>query len=334
MKDWSKKMAFFSVIIPVYKVEKYLSECVDSVINQTFRDLEVILVDDGSPDRCPEICDAYAATDPRISVIHKKNGGLSSARNSGIDRANGRYLLFLDSDDYWKDSNVLQTLYSEISKNPWAQVVVCAAKLVYPDGTETEDHFRFSSMKCEQGSTSELATLIKKDLIIGSACTKVIERKYLLENNLRFKENIRCEDIEWIFRMSCLLPRYLYFDYHFYMYRQLRTGSISNTVSYEHIKEYLSIICEYCDNMTKDSRVQNIFLNYVSYQYSIVCAYIRCLKDKALKKELTNIAKKYEFLFEYDLNPKQNKISKLYKCFGFNLTLFFLKVYLTRRRHK
>ena len=87
-------MAFFSIIIPVYKVENYLRECVDSVVNQTFRDIEIILVDDGSPDTCPDICDSCAEADSRISVIHKKNGGLSSARNAGIDKANGKYLLF------------------------------------------------------------------------------------------------------------------------------------------------------------------------------------------------------------------------------------------------
>ena len=100
-------------------------------------------------------------------------------------------------------------IFSEISKNPWVQVVVCASTLVYPDGKKVEDHFQFSSMKYEEGSISELITLIKKDLIIGSVCTKVLERKYLLENNLKFKENIKSEDIEWIFRLSCLLPKYL-----------------------------------------------------------------------------------------------------------------------------
>lgn len=327
-------MAFFSIIIPVYKVEKYLRECVESVANQTFRDIEIILVDDGSPDKCPDICDCYAAADARISVIHKKNGGLSSARNAGIDKANGKYLLFLDGDDYWKDSNVLQTLFSEISKNPWVQVVVCAATLVYPDGKEREDHFQFPSMKYEEGSTSELITLIKKDLIIGSVCTKVLERKYLLENNLKFKENIKSEDIEWIFRLSCLLPKYLYLNYHFYMYRQGRTGSITNTVTSEHIEQYLNIICEYCDGMEKDNEAQKVFLNYVSYQYSIVCAYICCLKSIKLKKKLTNIAKNYSFLFEYNLNPKQKRISKLYRCLGFNLTLCLLKIYLTCKRRK
>lgn len=99
-----------SVIVPVYKVEQYLRECVDSILTQTFHDFELILVDDGSPDRCPNICDEYAARDSRVKVIHQPNGGLSAARNAGIEVARGEYLTFIDSDDYVSPA-YLQKLY-------------------------------------------------------------------------------------------------------------------------------------------------------------------------------------------------------------------------------
>ena len=89
-----------SVIVPVYKVAAYLPRCVDSILAQTWRNLEIILVDDGSPDECGSICDVYAEKDPRIRVIHKENGGLSSARNAGLDTASGEYIGFVDSDDW------------------------------------------------------------------------------------------------------------------------------------------------------------------------------------------------------------------------------------------
>ena len=92
-------MPTVSVIIPVYKVERYLDACVESVIGQTYTDLEILLVDDGSPDRCPAMCDAWAEKDLRIRVIHRKNGGLSAARNTGIEAASGEFLIFADSDD-------------------------------------------------------------------------------------------------------------------------------------------------------------------------------------------------------------------------------------------
>ena len=103
-----------SVIVPIYKVEQYLSECVDSILQQSYENLEVILVDDGSPDSCPEICDRYAVTDNRIKVIHKPNGGLSDARNTGLKAATGEYILFIDSDDYWIDKNAIKKLIEKL----------------------------------------------------------------------------------------------------------------------------------------------------------------------------------------------------------------------------
>ena len=97
----------FSIIIPCYKVEQYLHQCVDSVLAQTFDDYEVILVDDGSPDGSPAICDEYSKKSNKVKVIHKLNGGLSDARNVGLKEASGDYIVFLDSDDWWCDNNAL-----------------------------------------------------------------------------------------------------------------------------------------------------------------------------------------------------------------------------------
>lgn len=113
-----------SVIVPVYKVEPYLQKCIDSILAQTFRDIEVILVDDGSPDNCPAICDAAAEKDERVRVIHQKNGGLSAARNAGLDIARGEWIGFVDSDDYIAPE-MYQTLYNTAIKND-AQLALCS----------------------------------------------------------------------------------------------------------------------------------------------------------------------------------------------------------------
>ena len=102
-----------SVIVPIYKVEKYLDQCIKSIVDQTYRNLEIILVDDGSPDQCPDICDGWAEKDHRIIVLHMENGGVSSARNAGIDKAKGRYIVFLDGDD-WVESLYIEYLYCAI----------------------------------------------------------------------------------------------------------------------------------------------------------------------------------------------------------------------------
>lgn len=114
-----------SVIIPVYKVENYLDECVQSVVNQTYKDLEIILVEDGSPDNCPKMCDDWAKWDSRIKVIHKQNGGLSDARNIGLNNAKGDYISFLDSDDYM-DCHCLEKLLETLHENPDCSIVSCS----------------------------------------------------------------------------------------------------------------------------------------------------------------------------------------------------------------
>lgn len=120
-----------SVIIPVYNVEEYLRKCLDSILDQTYKYLEVILVDDGSPDQCPYICDQYATKDERIKVIHKKNGGAASARNIGLEIASGEYICFVDSDDY-VDKYYIQSLIEQL-ENTKSDISVCSYVNVLSD---------------------------------------------------------------------------------------------------------------------------------------------------------------------------------------------------------
>ena len=133
-----------SVIVPVYKVEPYLRRCVDSILNQSFQDFELILVDDGSPDSCGAICDEYAARDSRIHVIHQENKGLSGARNTGIDHANGEYLAFVDSDDKWSPY-FLESLYKALKEHD-ADISQC--RWEYMHGDEIKEAYN-PNAKCE-----------------------------------------------------------------------------------------------------------------------------------------------------------------------------------------
>ena len=125
-----------SVILPIYNVEKYLEKCLKSVINQTYKNLEIILVDDGSKDNSPQICDEYAVKDKRIVVIHKSNGGLSDARNAGIEIAKGKYITLIDSDDY-VEKDYVQFLYQLIKENN-AEMSICSHTVLYTNGTRIE----------------------------------------------------------------------------------------------------------------------------------------------------------------------------------------------------
>ena len=116
-----------SVIVPIYNVEQYLHECIDSIISQTYNNLEIILVDDGSPDRCPQICDEYKQKDNRICVIHKNNGGQSDARNKGLEVATGKFISFIDGDDVIT-KDFVETLYEPLLLKNEISISVCAIK--------------------------------------------------------------------------------------------------------------------------------------------------------------------------------------------------------------
>lgn len=131
-------MPEFSIIVPIYKVEKYLEICIDSIIGQSFCNFELILVDDGSPDTCGEICDRYSSSDTRVKVVHKENGGLSSARNAGLDIATGKYVIFIDSDDFWDDASALEHIHINLTETD-ADVLVFTAKRYY----ESEDKYTY-----------------------------------------------------------------------------------------------------------------------------------------------------------------------------------------------
>ena len=129
-----QKQKLVSIIIPIYKVEQYLVDCIQSVCNQTYKNIEIILVNDGSPDNCGKICDDYAKKDKRISVIHKENGGLSDARNNGINIARGDYITFIDSDDY-VETTFIEELYNAIEKNN-SDISICNINVVDENGNK------------------------------------------------------------------------------------------------------------------------------------------------------------------------------------------------------
>lgn len=145
-KEKGEKMdALISVIVPIYNVEKYLKKCVDSIKNQTYKNIEIILVDDASPDNCGQMCDEYAGEDERIKVIHKENGGLSDARNVGLENARGEYIAFVDSDDYI-ESDMLEKLYTRIKEDK-TDIALCSFKYVNEKGEELPERRGQSPIK-------------------------------------------------------------------------------------------------------------------------------------------------------------------------------------------
>lgn len=238
-----------SVIIPVYNVEEYLVRCVDSILAQTYEKLEVILVDDGSKDASGSICDDFAAKDPRVKVIHQKNGGLSRARNAGIEAASGEYITFVDSDD-WIEADAYEHLLDLMEK--YQVKLVCGGNFDV-DG-ETGNKTLGLTPKKEEVLTAEefVGRMFLWDGFDSSACDKIYHRSLL--DTFRYPEGKVCEDVAVTYRIVLSTDRAALSDRPFYNYYH-RPGSITISTAAEitdktfhfsrHTEEIYSYIRQY-----------------------------------------------------------------------------------------
>ncbi len=254
-------MPKISIVVPIYNVEKYLVQCVNSIINQTLTDIEIILVDDGSPDNCPKICDDYAKKDSRIKVLHKKNGGLSSARNAGIKVATGEYIGFVDSDDYI-ELDMYEKMYS-IAKQYEVDFVM-------------SDYYRFND------DNKVIATLdidegiydkekIKKDifpsLIMGddinygsllSVCYCLYRRDLFIKNNLMFDEEVKYSEDNLFSSIIGYKASSFYYMKGSYLYNyRYNPNSISKTYKPDAWLVYLKM----------NNRLKKLFWNVRDYDF-------------------------------------------------------------------
>lgn len=222
-----KDKELISIVVPVYNVEKYLRKCTESIINQTYKNTEIILVDDGSTDGSGALCDQLATEDSRIRVIHKKNGGLSDARNAGIDVAQGKYIGFIDSDDYI-DSDMYEVMYEEAIETD-SDIVCCG----YVFETDTSKRHYYDQFEKEIVLSREEAmrAMIMRDNMDISFCFKLF--KLELFSSLRFKKGVISEDVELIYKIYDLVQKVVCVPRAFYHYIY-RDNSISHSLSKDH----------------------------------------------------------------------------------------------------
>lgn len=257
-----------SIIVPIYKVEEYIEKCIESLINQTYKNIEIILVDDESPDNCPYICDSYAIKDNRIKVIHKTNGGLSDARNAGIKKSTGDYILFVDADDYIN----LDTCNSFIKliENKTPDILVGNAIRIENNTTTYINHDLNTKGKTITGR-EYLKHEIKNNCMHMAAWMNLYNRDFLEKNNLNFKKDRLHEDEEFTPRAFLAAKEVIGTDITFYNYI-IRNGSITKqkdlSKNGEHIIHTcyeLSKIYEGIDDIElKNLLNETIAVNYLS----------------------------------------------------------------------
>ena len=225
-------MSKVSIIVPVYKVEQYLDRCVKSLINQTYTDIEIILVDDGSPDACPKMCDDWAKKDARIRVEHKQNGGLSDARNAGIDVATGEYLTFIDSDDYVKQTYT-EYLMSLFSHSKCAKVTACNHYIVR--GDKQSKNAEFEGVAVFDRKTA-FENVLYHDRVDVSACMKLYHRSVF--ETLRYPVGKQYEDTYLFGEILNMTDEFVYGGTPQYYYIQ-RDESIVNGAFKPYRLEYI-----------------------------------------------------------------------------------------------
>lgn len=320
---------FVSIVIPVYKVEKYLQQCVDSVIAQNLTDIELILIDDGSPDNCPKMCDDYAAQYAWITVMHQNNAGLSSARNAGMLAAKGDYIIFMDSDDWWNPNIKISKLFDLVKENPLVDMFVFPSMDYY----EGKGYFK----RREHEKLANICTDTIKDYYFGllqngnlevHAATKILKRSFLLDNKLFFPIGMVSEDCEWMLRLLRVVKKVQIVDEPFYVYRAARPGSITNSIKAKNIEDLLEIVLRSISyyNENPNGEYKTLELNYCAYLW--FCAlglFGRLTRDE--QKRIAPNFKKTSIVCKYSSSPKTKLCNGVYRLCGLHLTTFILGIY-------
>lgn len=317
-------MISFSIIVPVYKVEQYLDDCVNSVLSQSYKNFELILVDDGSPDSCPQKCDEFQLSDQRVKVIHKKNGGLSSARNAGLDIASGTYIAFLDSDDFWDDLEALEEIACRLQETE-ADVMLFPAKKYYGDGRPdvTLVSGKIERSRIINSSQWEAESyLVQTNAYRAAAWNKYIKRSVIENNNLRFKDGYLSEDMDWCGDILVYANSFDWYEKPFYAYRQQREGSITNLGNEKLVADKIWMCTKGLKQAKElsDKKHEMILASYYAYEYSVALGLSRNVRDRETLRKM----KKLRVLLNYDLSNKVKSVNKVFKLFGYEITRIIL----------
>lgn len=289
-------MPTISIIVPVYKVEKYLHCCVDSILAQTFTDWELLLIDDGSPDRSGEICDEYASKDARIKVFHKENGGVSSARNLGIDKAEGEWLCFIDSDD-----TIQPTYLDDFELDKEKSDIYMQGYVKIKKGKVIDKH---SFLNCNETDFFAILAYSEENCIINSPCFKLYKRSIILDNGIKFDTKTSYGE-DHLFSLS-YIPFANSAHYSMgtgYIYRVSEGESLTQRiVPYNEITYYSLQAKKYQDDICEKSQ-SNEYISVVGTVF--IANYIRTLKYLAQEKGSYS---KYKWVRERFL-PEMKKIT-------------------------
>lgn len=324
-------MSKISIIVPIYNVEKYLKECVESILTQSFKNFELILVDDGSPDNSGKMCDEFALTDNRIRVIHKENGGLSSARNAGLDIIKGEYVCFVDSDDFIH-KNMLKILNRLLTENNCEIAVGKFKKFKDNDIIDFDNESESFMQTINSEKLIELA--ITDNEVTFSVCNKIF--KSSLWDGIRFREKTYYEDEDLTYKIFDRAKNCVLCDKQLYYYR-INNQGITNTLSPKIIDQYYTRKGMYEYIRDKYPNLANLcyaywavisLLIYYQYKYAIKMDMKQYLYLNKFDKKILRKA------YKYKLSRKFYLILLLYMSLPFSIIdfIFWIRSIIHKRR--
>ncbi|WP_289749342.1 glycosyltransferase family 2 protein [Bacteroides acidifaciens] len=317
-----------SFVIPVYKVEQYIDRCVKSIANQTYRNIEIILVDDGSPDACPALCDQYASEDFRIKTIHKENGGLSDARNLGTKEATGDYLIYVDSDDFWMHDDDLEKLVRIASVHPTADFIGFNCSYYYANKNVFSPWKQYDlTLSIPKEKNVAIKLLTSTSSMVMSAWMKMIKREFLIHNKLFFIKGQLSEDIPWFINLLDCCHECMFVNLNVYAYRQGVSGSITHNITLKNIDSLINIVeteLRRIDSRSFNEEAKNCIMSFLAYEYSIILGYLQFL-DKNVATSKYEYLKQYKYLLKYTQDPKVKKVNLCYRLLGLRKTTYLLQ---------
>ena len=302
-----------TIVVPIYKVEKYIDKCINSIQNQTYKNLEIILVDDGSPDNCGKICEDYAQKDSRIIVIHKENGGLSDARNAGIDIAKGKYITFIDSDDYIEPEYV-ELQYRTIIKDK-SDIAISSHKVIYENGTILEKATGEESLL---NPKEVLRRILYDEGIDLSAWAKLYKKELFQE--IRYPKGRLFEDAATTYKLVDKSNKISINSKSTYNYI-IRNNSITNENFSESKMDLITATKEMCNYIkSKYPDLEKACNRRLMYAY--LSTLTQLTKSKKPKKEYITklmgyINKNRNSVLQDKLIPKRDKLALNLTRFGF-----------------
>lgn len=294
-------MIKFSIVVPVYNVEKYLSQCVESILSQSYKDFELILVNDGSTDNSKSICKKYAVAHDFIRLINKKNGGLSDARNIGIANAKGEYIILVDADDYI-ELNSFEVFFEELEKSGNPDVMITRLKKVYDGFNSKYMDYNMPLDVIRNGNKNEIIDWIftKSDHLWPSV--RYIFKRSLVElNNLKFACGYLHEDIDWTPQLFLYAKTFTCSDFYWYNHRIGRSGSITTNKNSKRTKDIISLVSKNIKDKkftVVESKLRDIiFQRMLKSVFSSLSDY-RFYNEKD-KKEIEELLNKEKDIFKY-----------------------------------